>query len=248
MCLRAAFLWTACCLLIGVVGMGCDNQRAEDESAPQEQAGEQAPREAARQASSIEQRLENTSLEAKVKIALSEERSLRKYDFEPEVRGGAVTLRGDVASAELRAQATNVVQKVEGVEEVNNQLLVGGQQVASAQDTKPKPPAEPQQEEQQAAQQDTPQVAEVQPPADQQQPSASAQPGQAQSGQQQQQQSSGQESQQQEEASTEEYYTVRSGDSLWEIANQHGLTVAELKRLNNMSSNSLHPGDRLRVK
>ena len=42
------------------------------------------------------------------------------------------------------------------------------------------------------------------------------------------------------------YHLVQSGDSLWEISQKYeGLTVAKIKQLNNLSNNSIKPGQRL---
>ncbi len=43
-------------------------------------------------------------------------------------------------------------------------------------------------------------------------------------------------------------YTVKSGDSLWEIARKNGVTVDSIKRANGLRSNSLKPGQKLRIK
>ena len=43
------------------------------------------------------------------------------------------------------------------------------------------------------------------------------------------------------------YYTVSSGDSLWSIANKYGVSVNELKVLNNLTSNNLSIGQVLKV-
>ena len=40
-------------------------------------------------------------------------------------------------------------------------------------------------------------------------------------------------------------YTVRPGDSLWIISQKHSLSVEQIKRLNNLNSNSIKPGQRL---
>jgi membrane-bound lytic murein transglycosylase D len=50
------------------------------------------------------------------------------------------------------------------------------------------------------------------------------------------------------EPSVETYYQVRNGDSLWSIARQHNISTNELKKWNNLKSNTIHPGNRLILK
>ena len=47
--------------------------------------------------------------------------------------------------------------------------------------------------------------------------------------------------------SIENYYTVKSGDTLWNIASKYGLTVNKLKELNNLSTNLISVGQNLIV-
>lgn len=50
----------------------------------------------------------------------------------------------------------------------------------------------------------------------------------------------------QPEAAT--YHTVRSGDTLGAIARRYGVSVDQLRRLNELRGNTIRPGQRLRVK
>ncbi len=43
-------------------------------------------------------------------------------------------------------------------------------------------------------------------------------------------------------------YTVRQGDTLWELARDHGVSVKELKEWNNLSSNTIQPGTKLIIR
>ena len=43
-------------------------------------------------------------------------------------------------------------------------------------------------------------------------------------------------------------YTVKSGDSIWSIANQHGISMAQLRSWNNLTGDLIHPNQKLIVK
>ncbi|MEE9309912.1 MAG: transglycosylase SLT domain-containing protein [Cocleimonas sp.] len=43
------------------------------------------------------------------------------------------------------------------------------------------------------------------------------------------------------------FHKVRRGDNLYRIARKHGITVKQLKRLNNLRSNKIRPGKRLKI-
>lgn len=50
------------------------------------------------------------------------------------------------------------------------------------------------------------------------------------------------------EAQRNSYYTVKSGDSLYKIAQEHDMTVEELKSLNDLTSNTIRVGQQLTVR
>lgn len=49
------------------------------------------------------------------------------------------------------------------------------------------------------------------------------------------------------DGSIDEYYTVKSGDSLWSIAQKFNTTVSALKELNRLTSNNLSIGQKLKI-
>ena len=48
-------------------------------------------------------------------------------------------------------------------------------------------------------------------------------------------------------AQDSQVYTVKKGDTLYRIARQHGMTVDDLKRLNDLNTNNIQPGQELVV-
>lgn len=50
------------------------------------------------------------------------------------------------------------------------------------------------------------------------------------------------------QAENKVFYVVKSGDSLWKIANENGTTVENLKQLNGLTGNAIQVGQRLLVK
>ncbi|MDQ7040082.1 MAG: LysM peptidoglycan-binding domain-containing protein [Rhodothermus sp.] len=44
------------------------------------------------------------------------------------------------------------------------------------------------------------------------------------------------------------YHTVRPGETLWDIARRYGLSITQLRRLNDLRTNIIRPGQRLRVR
>ena len=42
-------------------------------------------------------------------------------------------------------------------------------------------------------------------------------------------------------------YEVKSGDSLWRIAKIHGTTIEKIKKDNGLMSDTIHPGQKLKI-
>lgn len=83
----------------------------------------------------VAERLDDASIEARVKQALVRTQTLRRFDFSPTVVRGRLTLRGDVETREQYQQAERTATNVEGVTEITNQVTVQGRAVSEGGDT-----------------------------------------------------------------------------------------------------------------
>lgn len=75
---------------------------------------------------SVQQRLNDASVAAQIKQALVRQNALRVFDFEPEVEGKTVTLRGDVNTKAQWERAGDVARQVARGRDVVNAVTVGG--------------------------------------------------------------------------------------------------------------------------
>ena len=81
---------------------------------------------------SLDDKLADARVEARVQQALVQERSLRVFDFQVAVVRGRVTLQGDVNTRDQYDEAARTARRVEGVAEVQNDVTVGGEPVSEA--------------------------------------------------------------------------------------------------------------------
>jgi hyperosmotically inducible periplasmic protein len=67
--------------------------------------------------------VKDTTITAEVKAALEKDK-LPASDIHVHTRGGVVTLKGNVPSPDMAAQAAQVAQQTDGVKSVDNKLMV----------------------------------------------------------------------------------------------------------------------------
>lgn len=174
---------------------------------------------------SVERRIRDATVAAKIRTALVESEELRRFDFEPIVVNGRVMLRGEVGTQDQRRRAVQIAEAVEGVRGVINE-------VSATEEPTPDEPDD--------AARDS-MIAALEADAARSRDSASATAERA-----------GGESKAEESADEAEdtatYHTVTSGESLWIIANKNGVSIDQIRRLNSLRSDRLKPGQRLRVK
>lgn len=80
----------------------------------------------------VGEKLEDASLETRVKRALVGTSTLRVFPFRPTVIDGHLILRGDVNTADQYQIAERVAGRVQGIDVVTNRLTMGGRPVTKA--------------------------------------------------------------------------------------------------------------------
>lgn len=90
-----------------------------------------SPQASAEDNRTVAQRLEDASIAARVKQALVQNRTLRRFTFSPSAMRGRVILRGDVNTQAQYRLAERVAQRQEDVTAVTNQVTVDGQTVST---------------------------------------------------------------------------------------------------------------------
>lgn len=75
--------------------------------------------------------MDDSTITARVKAALIDDKSIRSTDISVKTENKAVTLSGSVESTEQKEQAVKIAKEVKGVSTVNDKLSVGNEQPAS---------------------------------------------------------------------------------------------------------------------
>lgn len=75
--------------------------------------------------------MDDSTITARVKAALIDDKSIRSTDISVKTENKAVTLSGSVESTEQKEQAVKIAKKVKGVSTVNDKLSVANEQPAS---------------------------------------------------------------------------------------------------------------------
>src|SRR6185436_2714025 len=89
-----------------------------------EAGAEKAEKKPAEKAAKADANVDDATLKTNVIARLQRTPSLKDANIPPEVKGGVVTLNGEVPKPGLKGVATNVVKAVAGVKSVDNQIKV----------------------------------------------------------------------------------------------------------------------------
>ena len=102
-------------------------QAAQQARQDMESAAADIKREGEQAVQSVTTTATDMAITTKVKAALAADDQLSALKIEVDTVGGVVSLTGPAPSAEAAERATTLAKAVEGVTEVQNKLVVGGQ-------------------------------------------------------------------------------------------------------------------------
>jgi hypothetical protein len=185
-------------------------------------------------AQSLADRLEEARVVARVQSALVADAELAPFQITAQLQGGVVRLRGAVETPAQRDRAAVAARNIRGVHGISNEIELRDSRTAATlppplRDTTPMHEAEATDELtglEPAPPETRPATPPTTPP-----PAASPTPAQPAPA-----------------AAAPVYHQVRRGDTLGAIARQHGVTVQQIQRLNNLRGTNIRAGQRLRVK
>lgn len=229
-CRAAALLLSVAVLFVGCTEQASDSQSDVEQLEEVARQKDEQPDERVQVLDddrSVSGRINDARIAAQVRLALVDADELRLFDFDPVVLNGRVLLRGEVQTQAQRRRAESVAGSVEGVREVVNEISATEEPVVAEaeEDSTQAPDTSVADRQRSAESEDVAQQGEedAAPEVETKQPEPAPQP-------------------------EETFHTVKSGESLWTISRQYGVTIDQIRRLNNLRSNSLRPGQRLRVK
>lgn len=131
--MRVTTVLSFCLLLLIGCTSGTARPNAEEEAAakkeeptPKPIVREAPPVDAEADARTLQQRLDDASVEAAVTQRLLRESRLRVFDFDPEVVNGHLLLRGDVNTEKQARRAEQLAAQVSGVTAIHNDVLIRG--------------------------------------------------------------------------------------------------------------------------
>jgi len=183
-------------------------------------------------AQALGDRLEEARVLARVQAALVADAELAPFRISAGLQGGVVRLRGAVETPAQRDRAGVAARNVRGVQGISNEIELRDARTAAALP----PPLRERTPMHEAEATDeltdlTPAPPETRPATPPAAPAPAARPEPA-----------------PQAAAQPVYHQVRRGDTLGAIARQHGVTVQQIQRLNNIRGTNIRAGQRLRVK
>lgn len=212
-------------VIVFSVGCSADEPTPIAESAPEETIVEEAPAadsiEVVDDERSLERRIEDAAIATQVRIALVDASELKRFEFDPQVVNGRVILQGEVNTQNQRNRAAEIAKGVTGVRDVTNRITAVEEPMLASETTDT------------TAADTSDQLAQAEEETAEDPAAAPSETPES-------------EPPQQAEQAT--YHTVKSGESLWTISRNYGVTIAQIRRLNDLTSNNLRPGQRLQVK